>query len=359
MSTAKATSIYKNKILIAPLNWGLGHATRCVPVIQFLLSNGFEPVIASDGAALEFLKREFPALPFEVLPSYAIKYSKNGNLLRWKLLGQFFFIRKAVEEEHQLLKMLVKKYQLKGVISDNRFGMHNRSIPSVYMTHQLTVFSGITTFLTTWVHRHIVSKYTQCWVPDFSSSGGLSGRLSEVENLNIPLKNIGILSRFKKEEKPQVNTLLILLSGPEPQRTLFEQLLVAEFENYPKKVLFVRGMLNPTPIQVNNSNLQFVDFLSGKELQDAINSSQMVLARPGYSTIMDLAFLGKKAFFVPTPGQTEQVYLAKHLQKRKIAPFCVQKDFCLSKLNELSDYKGFEANYSTQLDSKLLQLFDG
>lgn len=358
MATNNPTSKQTHTILIAPLNWGLGHASRCVPVIRFLQSNGYQPVIASDGAALEFLKQEFPSLPSEVLPSYNVKYTKNGSLLRWKLLGQFFSVRKAVKKEHELLKNLIKKHQLIGVISDNRFGMYNKSVPSIYISHQLTVYSGITTFFTTWVHRKILSNYTQCWVPDLNHSQRLSGRLSIAKNLKIPVKFLGILSRFKKEEKPQVNTLLILLSGPEPQRTIFEQLLVSAFEKHTQKVLFVRGILHAMPIHSSNPNIQFVDFLRGKELQDAINSSEMVLARPGYSTIMDMAALGKKAFFVPTPGQTEQEYLARSMQKRGIAPFCTQHDFTRTKLRQVHAYKGFAGEFSTRLNSKLLEVFN-
>ena len=294
----------------------------------------------------------------ESLPSYHIKYTKKGSWLKWKLLLDMFSILKAVRNEHKLLKTLAEKYQLSGVISDNRFGMYHKDIPSVYITHQLQVFSGITTFITTYIHAKFINKYSECWVPDIALLNSLSGRLAEGKQPKIPVKYLGVLSRFKKAKKSMVNTVLILLSGPEPQRTIFEQRLLTEFENYSEKVLFIRGMLRPTAIHTNNPNIQLVNFLSGKALQDAINSSEKVVCRSGYSTIMDLAVLGKKCFFVPTPGQGEQEYLAKYLQKQHIAPYCKQTDFKTSHLDAVDAYKGFGAYASTKIDSERMQVFD-
>ena len=135
-------------ILVAPLNWGLGHATRCIPIIRALLQQSFKVVIASDGTALELLRKEFPSLPFVELPSYDISYPKNGKYFKWNLLLKTPHIWKTMRSEEKLIAKLVSKEKITGIMSDNRFGVHHQSIPSVYITHQLNILSGGTTALT-------------------------------------------------------------------------------------------------------------------------------------------------------------------------------------------------------------------
>jgi UDP-N-acetylglucosamine transferase subunit ALG13 len=352
-----STEVAENKVLIAPLNWGLGHATRCIPIIRFLEENKFTPIIASDGVALVFLKKEFPNLQTLELPSYNIRYSKFGFLLKWKLIASFFSILKAVQQEQKLIADFVEKENIVGIISDNRFGVFHTEISSVYITHQLQVFSGITTLFSSKLHQKIISKFDCCWVPDSKGDKSLSGELSQANFSKTPISFIGNISRLIFEEKEKEYDLLVLLSGPEPQRTLFEENLYQQLENYKGKVLFVRGVLDAVELIPLNKNIQFVNYLKTAELQDAINSSELVLCRSGYSTIMDLGKLKKKAFFVPTPGQTEQIYLANYLAEKKIAPFCKQEQFELNMLAKINNYTGFMENYQSELNSDLLRVF--
>ena len=216
------------RILIAPLNWGLGHATRCIPIINALLEFNFEPVIASDGKALEFLKKEFPELEFIELPSYNISYSKKGSHLKLKLLKDAPKILKAIKTEHNIVQDLIVKNNIYGIISDNRFGVYSKKVPSVYITHQLNVLSGNTTFISTKLHQKTIKKFDECWVPDFKKNYSLSGVLGHSENPLIPTKYIGALSRFSKMSLQTKYDLMVLLSGPEPQRGLLEQKLFKE-----------------------------------------------------------------------------------------------------------------------------------
>ena len=156
------------KVIVAPLNWGLGHATRCIPIIYALLQNNFTPIIASDGKALELLQKEFPQLRSLKLPSYSISYGKN---LKRNLLLQFPKILSAVKKERKIIAQIIEKEtNIVGIISDNRFGVLNAKIPSVYITHQLTVLSGFTTFFTRKIHQSIIKNFDECWVPDTSNS---------------------------------------------------------------------------------------------------------------------------------------------------------------------------------------------
>ncbi|MUP44599.1 glycosyltransferase [Gramella sp. BOM4] len=332
----------KKRILVAPLNWGLGHASRCVPIITELQVNGFEPIITSDGDSLKLLKLEFPNLMHIELPSYNIRYSEKGKNLKWKLLQDTPRILSAVKAENRMTEELVKELEISGIISDNRFGVRSKNLKTnIFITHQLKVLSGTTTFLSSIINKQYVKKFDQCWVPDFEGTENLSGIMGHPENTPIPVKYIGLLSRFQKKDLPLNYEYLVLLSGPEPQRTKLEHLLLKELENTRSRILFVRGkMTEKKEIKSKNRYIQIENYLYGKTLENAINESRTVISRPGYTTLMDLSALGKKAFFIPTPGQPEQEYLAASLQQKGLAPYCAQDDFKLDKLEDIKAYKG-------------------
>ncbi|WP_445710413.1 glycosyltransferase [Flavobacterium sp.] len=347
----------KERILITPLNWGLGHATRCIPIIKALERNNLEPVIASDGVALSLLKKEFPHLIAIELPSYKIKYSEKGKNFKLKLFSQIPTIISAIKSERKATKEIIDAYQIKGLISDNRLGVFSKKIPSVFITHQLNVLTGNTTWFTTQLHQYYIKKYTECWIPDMENKPNLSGKLGHLEDPFKTLKYIGPLSRLHKKVVENKYDLLIVLSGPEPQRTLLENKLIHELENYPKNVLFVKGIIDSKQKITIEKNITYYNFMKSDELEIAFNESSQILCRSGYTTIMDLAHLGKKAFFIPTPGQYEQIYLAKKFKKEGIAPYCNQEDFKVEKLDEIPLYSGF-VNHSAKISwKKLLSLF--
>jgi predicted glycosyltransferase len=208
------------------------------------------------------------------------------------------------------------------------------------------------------MHQRIIKKFDECWVPDVNENPNYSGVLGHLEKHNFNLKYIGILSRFKHQKLNVKYNLLVVLSGPEPQRTLLENKLLIELKNYKGKVLFVRGILSPESKIKESSNFEIVNYLLSNNLEIAINQSEIVIARSGYSTIMDLAVLGKKAFFIPTPGQFEQEYLAERLQKKLIAPFATQNNFELDNLKKLTKYSGFN-KYKITFNLDFFNLFEG
>ncbi|WKD85560.1 UDP-N-acetylglucosamine--N-acetylmuramyl-(pentapeptide) pyrophosphoryl-undecaprenol N-acetylglucosamine transferase [Polaribacter huanghezhanensis] len=341
------------KIIVAPLNWGLGHASRCVPIIHFLLENDFVPILASDGKALTFLQKEFPNLESLELPSYNISYTKN---LKLGLLFQLpKFVKTVQKEANVIADFIAKKKDVIGIISDNRFGARNAKIPSVYITHQLTVLSGIFTFFSTRIHQKIIQKFDECWVPD-SKVNSLSGKLSKATKTTTTLTYIGALSRFKKADLPIKNSILIVLSGIESQRKSLEEKSLEAFKNYPKNIVLIQGKIEENQTKKVVGNLTIYNYLLSNELEREINQSEMILCRSGYSSIMDLAVLEKKAFFIPTTNQTEQEYLANYLEAKKVAPFCKEKDFKWSCLEEVKNYNGL--SYSpNKLNKDLLRLF--
>ncbi|MBT8264386.1 MAG: glycosyltransferase [Muriicola sp.] len=346
-------------ILVAPLHWGLGHATRCIPLIRSLLENNYRVILASDGGALALLRKEFPELKYIELPSYDITYAKKGLNLKLKLFMNLPHIRKTISQERKVIKKLVKERAIDGIISDNRLGVYSKKVPSVFITHQLNVLSGNTTWLSSKAHQKVIQKFNECWVPDIEGAGNLSGKLGHLKKPKFSIKYIGPLSRMQYQDLPNKYDVMCLLSGPEPQRTLLEHKFIELFKNSEKKVLIVRGVVEEQEITDVRDNLTIINFLTTRTLEKAINESEIVISRPGYTTIMDLAAIGKKAFFIPTPGQYEQQYLADRLKLKRIVPSCKQNDFNLVKLNEIKDYKGLSSLKTSPKLENLLHLFKG
>ena len=286
-------------ILIAPLNWGLGHATRCIPIIKALQENNLVPIIASDGIALELLRKEFPYLQTLELPSYQIEYAKNGKNFKWKLLQNCPKMIEAILEEKKMVKQWIQKYAIDGIISDNRLGVFSKKVPTVFITHQLNVMSGSTTWITSKLHQYIIKKYTECWVPDFEGKRNLSGKLGQLKKNNFRVKYIGPLSRMQKRGNPKQYDLMIILSGPEPQRGLLEEKLKVEVLGYKGNVVFIKGIVEKDQKKEQVGHVTYYNFMNSRQLEQTFNESEMVLCRSGYTTIMDLARLDKKAFFIP------------------------------------------------------------
>lgn len=330
----------QKRILVAPLNWGLGHATRCIPIIQQLLAHGFEPILASDGQALELLRLEFPDLTCLELPAYNIVYPAKGSHFKRKLLKQAPAVIAAVQKEQKIVASYVVDFKLCGIISDNRFGVYSKKVPTVFLTHQLNVLSGSTTWLTSIVHRLVMNKFNQWWVPDADGPLTLSGRLGHLNFDQEKIKYIGALSRFQKKELPIKFDLMVLISGPEPQRTLLESLLREEVTYFKGKVIFIRGIVEKSQKVEQIGDILFYNYMTSSALETAFNQSETIICRSGYSSIMDLSIFGKKALFIPTPGQYEQEYLAKKMKKDGFAPYFKQDRFKIENLLETDFYRG-------------------
>jgi len=320
------------RVLLAPLDWGLGHATRCIPIINELIRQKCEVIIAADKASFFILKKEFPTTVFLRITGYNVQYSRNKKWLPFKLLLQFPKIIFSVWKEKAWLKKIVNEYQLDAVISDNRFGLYNKKIHCVYITHQLRIKTGNTFSekIAQKIHYHFIKKYDSCWVPDFKDSG-LAGELSHQANMPSNVLYTGPLSRFEKIKAvhPTYN-ILISLSGPEPQRSIFEKMILLQRKNFKKKVLLVRGLPGENiNLPADMKSIEIVNHLPAEKLNIAFQQSEFIISRSGYSTIMDLVKVGKSAILVPTPGQTEQEYLSKYLMEKKYFYSVEQNNFSL------------------------------
>jgi uncharacterized protein (TIGR00661 family) len=324
----------KPRILVAPLDWGLGHATRCIPIIFKLLQQNCDVLIAADGAGKFLLQKEFPGLAFIDLNGYRIQYSRKKNRLPVKLLLQFPKLIYRVYSERRWLKHIVHQYQIDAVISDNRLGLSHKKIPCIYITHQLQIKTGnrFSESIAQKIHYHFINKYSACWVPDVSGEINLSGGLSHPAVFpKTPVTYLGLLSRFEKIDAEVKYDLCVLLSGPEPQRSIFEKIVLHDLKKFEGTAFVVLGLpgklqiVKPGPGQVEIQN-----HLPAEELGLLLQRSKIIICRSGYSSVMDLVKLLKHAILVPTPGQTEQEYLAGYLQDQHLFYTVQQKDFSLS-----------------------------
>lgn len=327
------------KVLVAPLDWGLGHTTRCIPIIKELLDQGCKVLVAGPEATKKVIHEEFPDLSFLPLKGYRISLSRKTGWFLGKMLFQFPRIFNTLSYEKRWLKRIIKTEEIDVVISDNRPGLYSKKILSIYITHQLTIKtnSRLGDFFSNKIHRHFIKKYTACWVPD-SRENGLAGELSRMYPLPQNVVYIGALSRLEKIQSEKTNeySLVILLSGPEPQRTILEEQLFAQLSSMKIPVLFVRGI--PTgnhPIIPVQKNLVVKNYLNSQELNSALNDASLIISRSGYTSIMDYIALQKKALLIATPGQAEQEYLASYLEKKKYFLSVPQQNFDLSKSLEL------------------------
>jgi predicted glycosyltransferase len=344
------------RVLVAPLDWGLGHASRCIPLINLLLEKKCTVIIAGSGRSLELLKNEFPSLKHFVLAGYDPQYPSSGAMVA-KMAAQLPRFLSVIRKEHDQIEKIVVDEKIDVVISDNRFGCWSARAKSVFITHQSNIlmpkrFGWLQGWVRKMNHR-IMKKFTVCWIPDLPGEKSLAGMLGKTDHRKskaLSLRHIGILSRFQSfqrsaENKKQPSSrydLLCIFSGPEPQRTLLEKIVVSQLAQLKLRVSIVRGIPASEKKEDLTVDADVIDFATSPQLWQLINLSEIILARSGFSTVMDLATVQKKAIFIPTPGQTEQEYLAARLMEQKIAFSVPQKNFNLAAaMKQVIQYQGF------------------
>ena len=309
-------------ILIAPLDWGLGHATRCIPIIKALKNAGFNVIIACNAKQKILLNTECSDVRFIDLEGYNIQYTKRSLFFALKIALQIPKIINSIKRENKWLNRVIEQEQIDLVISDNRYGLNSTKVPCVFITHQLTIkapFTWLENLLRT-INYGYINRFNQCWIPDNSEDDNIAGVLSHPKKMpSITTQYIGLLNRFNELENTiQKFDVCVLLSGPEPQRTILENILLKQLDKATNlKIFFVRGLPQTTEILKISTAIEIVNHLNQKDLLEAICSSEIIIARSGYTTVMELIALQKKSILIATPGQTEQEYLAKHLYRQQ------------------------------------------
>lgn len=299
----------KNKVvLLSALDWGMGHTARCVHIIKILFSLNNKLVFAGNEKQCDFLKKDFPEMECVHLAGYNISLNSKKNTYV-QLAKQFGQLKRVMKCERKWLENFVANREIDYIVSDNRYGFYHPSVTSVLLTHQLNLQIPFFMRLANgWLTKSI-ERFDACWVPD-TADHALSGELSK-RKLNIPTHFIGHLCRFKALTSEKEYDFLVILSGPEPERSNFLNDMLNEFSEPCSKgcVAFVGAHL---------SNFDSFQNPSTAELELLIAKSDIIISRAGYTTIMEMVCLNKKARLYPTKGQYEQEYLAKTIKHQQI-----------------------------------------
>lgn len=357
----------KPNILVCPLDWGIGHATRCVPIINELLVQNANVILAASGRSLHFLESEFPDLKKIEFPGYQFSYPENGSMAL-KMAFQAPKILAGIKKENRMLKNIIHDYKIDAIISDNRYGLYSKKNPCVFMTHQVFIQMpkqlDFLKQIIEKINKKYINKFNECWIPDYPGGENLSGDLSHQKKLTQNFHFIGPLSRFSKRPKKKSTEfkykILVMLSGPEPQRTVLENLLIDQLSNLEIKSAVVLGKTELREEKRIKDHIDIYSHLESDKLKQLILDSEIIVSRTGYSTVMDLVALNKKAIFIPTPGQTEQEYLSHFYLENQFYYSLDQQNIDLNKgLTNYKPYSGVQLAYDNsklkERVSKLLQ----
>lgn len=333
----------KLRILVAPLDWGLGHASRCVPLIQELIQQGIEPVLGGTKESLFLMKSAFPELESLALPPYRVRYSSGASQL--PVIGQQIpRLMGVIKEEHRLLEKAIDELMLDAVISDNRYGLYTKKIPTVFLCHQLSLpLPSHLQFLSKAIdslHYRFIRRFDMCWIPDFCGENNLAGKLSQQE-LEMDQRYVGPLSQFQREDlalgkmfsdlPPNSPDVLVVLSGPEPQRSLLESKIIEQAKSMAQTFWIVQGKAGNITYSTE-ANCEIISFLDRQRLLWAFSQTKAIISRSGYSSLMDYETLGlRNLLLIPTPGQTEQEHLAERWAEQGRAIVQKQADLHLRK----------------------------
>ena len=334
---------------MCPLDWGLGHATRMVTVIDLLLDEGVNVIIAADKGPLDFLKRRFPKCEFIRLAGFIPTYSPNRSMAL-QMVMKFPEMKRQAKKANADVNRIIDEKNIDIIISDNRYEVNSPKVYSIIISHQIRIITkGIQKLFDPFIKWQINSylrKFNELWIPDFENTPWLSGSLSH--NIIMPIKEfsfIGPLSRFQGLN-PRLGKakydLMVILSGPEPQRSIFAALIEEQIVGTKYKVVFLLGEPANDRTIINN-NIVKIPHLEDVDFAKLIMESDLIISRPGYSTVMDLSVFGKNAVFIPTPGQTEQEYLAETLKAQGVF-YCQHQDKLdlLKAIKESKNYSGIK-----------------
>ena len=350
----------QKRVLFTVLEWGLGHATRSIPVIEAMLQRGYNVHLAGEGNSLLLLKNYFPDLKAHDLFGIQVRFTDSSFGIVWMIPS----LLKSIKQEHQQFLVLCDEIKPDLIISDNRYGAWHLTRPSIFIGHQL--YLQAPNRFAKWIepilfhfHSKFLKRFLKIWIPDASGENNISGILANHPSIaqSLNCEFIGPLSRFNSSDNiPTENNyeVVVLISGPEPQRSIFQEACLQEAMRINKKTLILLGQPNKNE-QITKGSITLVSHLGNNQLAPIIKSAQYIVCRSGYSTLMDLAKLNKTALCIPTPGQTEQLYLAKHLSNQHKIVFQEQHQMNWEKgFQDLSDVR--QLSFSS--DKLLLEAID-
>lgn len=357
------------KFFIAPLNWGLGHATRDLPLIKAFLERGDRVIIAAHDRAKMLLESEVPECEFVDFPEYPIRYPQTSFFVTRFMFIIFPQMLVAMYKEKKRLKELHEKYNFDYIISDNRFCLYLKGVKSYLISHQLRykLPQPVTKleFLPEYFTYSYFKNYDKILIPDSDDPDSLTGELSH--NMRyLPNENLhysGILNDIQSTSAEVEKDIdyFIIVSGPEPQRTKLERIIFKQVNSLPGNIVVALGMPEKN-YKIRQGNATFYTYLNRKQIHNYLHKSKFIISRPGYTTVMELIQFGLQGLFIPTPGQIEQVYLAKYYEEKKWCHCVSQYKLDLAKdVENAKSYPGFPASLKSSEENvkELLEKYFG
>ncbi len=311
------------KILIAPMDWGLGHTSRCIPLAQHYHSQGHHIFFAGNALQQQLFTASCPFVTTLDLDGYRISYPQEGRHFMLKMAMQLPRLQQTITREQQWLRQQMQHHAFDVILSDNRYGLYHPAAQSILLTHQLHIQTGSRLGNSIIRHRtqQLINRFDACWVVD-DAHIRLAGILSDPISLKIPARYIGWLSQFQLKAYISPHPLqghpyvLAVLSGPEPMRTQLEALFLKQMKALPGQQFIMTGGTLHQPGHVPD-NVRYIPLAGSQEMYTYLQHADSVISRSGYSTVMDVICMQRPALFIPTPGQTEQELIARTLQAKK------------------------------------------
>jgi uncharacterized protein (TIGR00661 family) len=335
------------KILFGVFDWGLGHATRDIPIIEELLKRGDKVDIISTGRALKLLKSYLKnkCRYFDVRSVYSPFNDSNFLISFITSIPRMIISLKQARKETE---KIIEKNKYDKVISDCRYDVYDRKENSILINHQLSFKSPILESIVARILAMMMNHFGTIAVPDYNSRK-LSGELGKNKYYSGKVCYIGILSRLKKRKLKQDIDYFISMSGPEPQRTILENKILGQISSFKGKIVIAGGNLEINK-KTSRKNLKFFSFLDKNQQEEMMNRAKFIITRSGYSTLLELAELEKKkALLIPFPKQTEQEYVADLYEKEKLFHHVHQDKLDLKKdIENCKNFKGFHAEWKTK-----------
>ncbi|MDG2426233.1 MAG: glycosyltransferase [Flavobacteriales bacterium] len=346
-------------LLFVVLDWGLGHATRTLPLIEESAKT-MRVTVASSGPALSWLRKHSSTFKFGTnaincfeKPGTEVRYNARGGLLgQFTIASQLPRFVRSARLEQQWIQAFCAQHGITHIVSDNCYGAWTPDLPCAIITHQLNpaVPHVLRPFSRRLIHR-MLRPFKEIWIPDqaaneshFTRGGLLTGPMAAPLPSDAPRsKFLGPISRFgatKAGESCEAGDvkfpLVASVSGPAPHREKMETIVRSIFQRDGRPALILAGRpqyaqpsttaqpTSPEPAQRVDLNVTTLYDATSTELQAAFQQADVLICRSGYSTLMDLVALRTQAILVPTPGQPEQLQLAKMWGNEFNWPTCLQ-----------------------------------
>lgn len=313
------------RILFAVHDWGLGHASRSLLLIRALVERGDSiTVVSAAGDGMRLLQSELgDACRFVSYRDIPKPFSRWPAMFYLRMSLATPWVLARMRSEHRFVEALVAREHYDCVVSDSRFGMWSANIPSYCILHSLRqIIPGRPRWMERLVERgqrDLTKGFTRILIPDIEEQQGLSGELGHDPVIDWGVDRlcyIGPLSGISRTDAPVDIDCFFSISGIEPQRSILEKRVLAALPQLDGRIVVTLGRPAQAGSCRQSGNATVHGYLDRKAQGEMLNRARLVMTRSGYTTLMELAELGQRALLVPTPGQSEQEYLARFHHQR-------------------------------------------